>query len=91
MLRHGWGGVGWYDNVNRGKLGVLKVHTGKIDSCWNLAKKFLPTQPDPLAHLDADAMLALVNEEGPEQGNSFSNHQFSRAMLVSGRVPQNKV
>ena len=28
--------------VNRGKLGILQVHTGKIDSCWKLAKDFVP-------------------------------------------------
>ena len=29
----------WVKRVRRGRLGVLKVHTGKIDSLWNLAKK----------------------------------------------------
>ena len=57
MLRHGWGGVGWDDNVNRGRLGVLKVHTGKIDSCWNLAKKFLPSNLLTQSGKNKDLML----------------------------------
>ena len=44
-------------NVNRGRLGVLKVHTGRIDSCWNLAKKFLPSNLLTQSGKNKDLML----------------------------------
>ena len=49
----------WVRNVNRGRLGVLKVHTGRIDSRWNLAKKFLPSNLLTQSGKNKDVMLWL--------------------------------
>ena len=43
----------------RGRLGVLKVHTGKIDSLWNLAKQFVPSNLQTKAGQNKDVMLYL--------------------------------
>ena len=45
--------------VRRGRLGVLQVHTGKIDSLWNLAKKIVPRNLQTKAGQNKDVMLYL--------------------------------
>ena len=45
--------------VNRGPLGVLKVHTGKIDNCWKQAKSFLPSNMLTKKGKNKDVMLWL--------------------------------
>ena len=38
---------------------MRKVHTGKIDSCWNMAKKFLPANLLTKSGQNKDVMLWL--------------------------------
>ena len=49
----------WVRKVNRGPLGVLKVHTGKIDNCWKQAKAFLPSNMLTKKGKNKDVMLWL--------------------------------
>ena len=49
----------WVRKVNRGPLGVLKVHTGKIDNCWKQAKPFLPSNMLTKKGKNKDVMLWL--------------------------------
>ena len=49
----------WVRKVNRGRLGVLKVHTGKIDKCWHMAKKSLPPNLLTKSGQNKDVMLWL--------------------------------
>ena len=49
----------WVKRVRRGRLGVLKVHIGKIDSLWNLAKKNVPGNLQTKAGQNKDVMLYL--------------------------------